>query len=164
MDIAHATIWWVAAGLAVAVELATGTFYLLMIALGLASGALAAHLGLGGAMQVVAAAAVGSGATALWHWKRMQHPRSLPARENRDVNLDIGETVHVDGWAADDTARVTYRGAGWTARRQPGGPAETGAHRIVAVEGNWLVVAPSQAGSLLTSCTAADDTSTRSLS
>ncbi|MFM9917137.1 MAG: NfeD family protein [Rhizobacter sp.] len=142
MDIAHATIWWVAAGLAVAVELATGTFYLLMIALGLGCGALAAHLGLGGTMQVVAAAAVGSGATALWHWKRMHHPHSLPARENRDVNLDIGETVRVVEWADDRTARVAYRGTLWTARLQPGCDAHAGAHQVTAVEGNWLVVAP----------------------
>ncbi len=142
MVIAHATFWWVAAGLAVAVELATGTFYLLMIALGLASGALAAHLGLGGTMQVVAAAVVGSGATALWHWKRMQHPRSLPARENRDVNLDIGETVQVLEWAADRTARVVYRGTGWTARLKPDCTPSLGSHQVIAVEGNWLVVAP----------------------
>jgi len=147
MDFAHATFWWVAAGLAVAVELATGTFYLLMIALGLACGALAAHLGLGGSMQVTVAAVVASGATALWHWKRMQHPHSLPARENRDVNLDIGETVQVVDWASDLTARVSYRGTAWTARLQPGCAAAAGMHRVTAVEGNWLVVAPASSAS-----------------
>ena len=30
------------------------------------------------------------------------------------MNLDIGERVHVDAWGADGTARVSYRGAGWT--------------------------------------------------
>ena len=35
------TIWWLLAGITVAVELVTGTFYLLMIALGLAAAALA---------------------------------------------------------------------------------------------------------------------------
>jgi membrane protein implicated in regulation of membrane protease activity len=39
MDLSASTYWWVAAGVAVAVELATGTFYLLMIALGLAGAA-----------------------------------------------------------------------------------------------------------------------------
>ncbi len=142
MDFSHATIWWVAAGLAVATELATGTFYLLMIAFGLACGGLAAVLGFGGAMQIAAAAIVGSGATALWHWKRRQHPRSAPARENRDVNLDIGETVHVVEWAADRTARVAYRGTAWTARLKPGCSPSPGSHQVIAVEGNWLVVAP----------------------
>ena len=40
-----ATVWWVLAGIAVAVELSTGTFYMLMLALGLAAGAIASHLG-----------------------------------------------------------------------------------------------------------------------
>ena len=40
---AESTIWWLMAGSAVAVELVTGTFYLLMLAIGLASAALAAH-------------------------------------------------------------------------------------------------------------------------
>ncbi len=137
-----ATLWWIAAGAAVAIELATGTFYLLMIAVGLASAAVAAHLGLNGTAQIALAAIVGSGATALWHWSRKRHPHSAPARENRDVNLDIGVTVQVTEWAADRTARVTYRGAGWTARLQPGCAAAPGLHEVIAVEGNWLVVAP----------------------
>ncbi len=138
----QATLWWMAAGAAVAIELATGTFYLLMIALGLASGAVAAYAGLNDTAQIVVAAIVGSGATALWHWSRKRHPHSLPARENRDVNIDIGEAVQVTEWAADRTARVTYRGTGWTARLKPGCAASLGQHQVIAVEGNWLVVAP----------------------
>lgn len=145
IDMTQATWWWMAAGAAVALELGTGTFYLLMIALGLASGAVAAHAGLGSSMQIAVAALVGSGATALWHRSRMRHPHSLPSRENRDVNLDIGETVQVPAWGADHTARVTYRGTQWTARLQPGCAASAGLHRVSAVEGNWLVVAPLQA-------------------
>ena len=143
MDLSSATFWWVAAGVAVAAELATGTFYLLMIALGLAAAAIAAHLGLSSSLQIVCAAVVGAVATALWHFKRASHPRSAPAASNRDVNLDIGEAVQVTVWAADGTARVQYRGTQWTARLQPGAPQLTGAHRVTAVEGNWLVLAPS---------------------
>ena len=142
MDWNASTGWWLAAGVLVAAELATGTFYLLMIALGLCCGALAAHLGLSGTWQVAAAAAVGAGATALWHWRRYSQPRSLPARENRDVNLDIGEYVSVALWAADRTARVQHRGTDWTARLQPGFAAQPGPYKVVAVEGNWLVLAP----------------------
>ena len=142
MDISTATLWWVAAGFAVAIELATGTFYLLMIALGLAAGAVAAQLGFAVGAQVIAAAVLGGGATAFWHWRRYRQPRSAPARENRDVNLDIGECVRVDAWGADRTARVQYRGSAWTARLAPGAAAAAGEHRVVAVEGNWLVVAP----------------------
>ena len=110
MDWSAPTLWWLAAGALVAAELATGTFYLLMLALGLAAAAIASHLGLALTGQIVAAALVGGGATAAWHWHRFRQPTSAPARENRDVNLDIGERINVAEWAADRTARVPYRG------------------------------------------------------
>lgn len=142
MDISASTFWWAAAGIAVAAELTTGTFYLLMVAFGLAAAAVAAHLGGGFSAQLVTAALVGGGATALWHWKRAREPRSAPAPSNRDVNLDVGERVHVTAWAPDGTARVQYRGSTWTARLAPGAAAAPGEHRVAAVEGNWLVLAP----------------------
>jgi membrane protein implicated in regulation of membrane protease activity len=143
MDIPGATFWWVAAGLAVAAELGTGTFYLLMIALGLAAAAVAAHVGLNGSGQIAVAAIVGGGATVLWHWRRSSRaPADLPAAQNRDVNLDIGERVHVARWAADRTARVQYRGSGWTARLAPDAQPQPGEHVVTAVEGNWLILAP----------------------
>ena len=143
MEISTATGWWVAAGIAVAAELGTGTFYLLMIALGLAAAAIAAHLGATTPIQLVAAALVGGGATAFWYWhRRSRDSTDRAAHENRDVNLDIGEQVAVPGWVADGTARVQYRGSTWTARLAPGAAAISGAHRVVAVEGNWLVLAP----------------------
>jgi membrane protein implicated in regulation of membrane protease activity len=142
MELSMSTAWWVLAGVAIAAELATGTFYLLMVALGLAAAAIAAHLGLSTSLQITTAAVVGGGATAFWHWRRMQHPRSAPVAENRDVNLDIGERVNVTAWAADRTAKVSYRGSTWTARLQPGAPITSGEHVVKAVEGNWLVLAP----------------------
>ncbi|MGE4243004.1 NfeD family protein [Ramlibacter sp.] len=135
-----ATVWWLMAGAAVGVELVTGTFYLLMIALGFAAGALAAHAGIGLAMQIVAAAVVGGGAVAAWHVQRERKPAELPAGANRDVNLDVGETVHVDAWDADGTATVRYRGAQWSVLAHPGAPPSPGAHRVREVVGNRLVV------------------------
>jgi membrane protein implicated in regulation of membrane protease activity len=142
MSFSAATIWWVLAGVVVVAELATGTFYLLMIALGLAAAAVTAHLGSPLAAQIAAAAIIGGGATALWHWRRFRNPRSAPASSNRDVNLDIGAHVLVDAWAADRTTRVNYRGAGWPARLAPGAAPMSGQHEVVAVEGNWLVLSP----------------------
>ncbi|HEX7436491.1 MAG TPA: NfeD family protein [Caldimonas sp.] len=143
MDLSNASVWWIAAGVAVAAELATGTFYLLMIALGLAAGALAAQFGSAEGMQFVAAAIVGGGATAFWHWRRVSRAGpALPTARDRDVNLDIGERVHVSAWADDGTARVSYRGSTWAARLQPGAPPVAGEHVVAAVEGNWLVLAP----------------------
>ena len=143
MDLSNASVWWVAAGVAVAAELGTGTFYLLMIALGLVAGAIAAHFGLGESVQLVAAALVGGGATAAWHWRRRLRagPRLDVARD-RDVQLDVGERVHVAAWGADRTARVRYRGSMWSARLAPGAHATPGDYAVAAVEGIWLVLAP----------------------
>ena len=142
MDLSASTLWWLLAGIAVAAELMTGTFYLLMVALGLAAAALTAYGGVATGVQIVVAAIVGGGATAVWHWKRAQHPKSAPFQENRDVNLDIGERVHVTAWDAEGTSRITYRGSTWQARIQPGAVASPGTYRVAAVEGNWLVLAP----------------------
>ena len=137
---AESTIWWLLVGTAVAVELATGTFYLLMLAIGLAAGALAAHVGAPLAAQLIAAAVVGGGAVAGWHLKRGKRPDEPIASANRDVNLDIGEVVQIDAWNRDGTASVKYRGANWTVIPVEGAIPVTGPHRVREVVGNRLVV------------------------
>jgi membrane protein implicated in regulation of membrane protease activity len=144
MDLAASTVWWLAAGLAVVAELSTGTFYLLMIALGLVAGAVAAHAGLGLAAQIAIAALVGGGATAAWHFARSRRPAPASARTDRNVNLDIGERVQVAAWDAERSASVRHRGTAWTAHLAPGSDPQSGEHVIVAVEGNWLVLAPAK--------------------
>ena len=141
---ADATLWWIAAGVLVAAELVTGTFYLLMLALGLAAGALAAHAGLGLTSQVFVAALFGGGAALGWHLWRRRHPLAPAAGANRDVNLDVGETVHIAAWNADGTASVRYRGATWTVIPNAGkAPGASGTYRIVEMRGSQLVVEPS---------------------
>ena len=142
MEIPGATFWWVAAGIAVAAELGTGTFYLLMIALGLAAAAVAAQVGVSVTAQLAIAALVGGGATVAWHWRRARQCSDEPAATNRDVNLDIGLRVQVDGWSNERTARIRHRGTEWTARLAPGVEAGSGEHIVSAVEGNWLILTP----------------------
>lgn len=137
---AQSTLWWLLAGTAVAVELITGTFYLLMLAIGLAAGALAAHAGAGVPAQLVAAAAVGGAAVALWHSRRRRRPAGPAAAANPAVNMDVGETVQVQAWNEDGTASVKYRGANWTVVALEGSVHGTGAHRVREVIGNRLVV------------------------
>jgi len=137
---AQSTLWWLLAGTAVAVELITGTFYLLMLAIGLVAGALAAHAGASLPAQLVTAAVVGGAAVALWHVKRRHDPAALAAAANRDVNMDVGETVQVHAWNEDGTATVKYRGANWTVVALEGSVHGTGAHRVREVVGNRLVV------------------------
>ena len=132
--------WWIAAGVAVGAELVTGTFYLLMVAVGLAAGALAAHLGANTTWQLVVSAVVGAAALLGWYYWRKGHPKDAPAESNRDVNLDVGETIHVERWQPDGTAQVRYRGAQWAVVSADGATSLTGAHRVVRVEGNRLIV------------------------
>ncbi len=132
--------WWVLAGVLVAAELATGTFYLLMLALGAASGALASFMGFAAAAQLACAALVAITATAVWHWRRARSPRSAPAESNPDVNLDIGQVVEVHAWDARVQTQVKHRGSLWQAAFIGEGPAEPGAHVIAAVTGNQLLL------------------------
>ncbi len=141
MDWNAATPWWLAAGALVAAELASGTFYLLMLALGAAAAAIAAHAGLAGSGQWLAAAAVGAGATAAWHLKRARSPRSAPVEHNRDVNIDIGERVRVEAWSTDGSARVQYRGSTWAVRFAGTGAPQPGEHVIVSVQSGHLGLA-----------------------
>jgi len=140
MDLSGATWWWIAAGVLVAAELESGTFYLLMLALGMAAGALGAHAGLALTAQFVLAALVGGGAIVAWRAKRSHDPAPEPAASNRNVNLDIGSHVHIAQWNADGTARVQYRGAPWDVRYQGGGTPAPGEYTIRALDGNCLLV------------------------
>ncbi len=140
MDWSGATGWWVATGVLVAAELAVGTFNLLMLALGMAAGALAAHAGLALPAQLVLAALVGGGAVVAWRTKRSRDPAPEPAASNRNVNLDIGSKVHVVHWNADGSARVQYRGAGWDVRYQGQGVPAAGEYTIRALDGSCLLV------------------------
>lgn len=137
---AESSIWWLLTGAAIVVELITGTFYLLMLAVGFAAAALAAHLGAHLTMQLVAAAFIGGGAVIAWHQLRGKKMRGEPAQSNQDVNMDIGQTVQVDGWNPDGTASVKYRGAVWTAELFRGSNQATGAYRVVQVVGSRLVL------------------------
>ena len=128
------------AAVLVAGELATGTFYVLMLAIGCVFGALASYTQVGFLEQVVIAMLVVGGAVLAWHRKRMSEPARLPPQANRDINLDIGEQVPVDGWNADGTARVTYRGSSWNARYIGDGPAAPGLHVIVEMRHNELAL------------------------
>ena len=134
--------WLVGAGILVIAELFTGTFYLLMIAIGLGAGALAAASGASGSVQTFVAAAVGLAATAILHRSRFGRPARTDASRDRNVNLDIGQRVAVAEWQ-QGRARVMYRGALWDVELGPGALAEAGDFRIVEVRGSRLIVANS---------------------
>lgn len=137
------SFWLVAAGATAILELFTGTFYLLMIAIGLATGALAALAGAGTPAQTIVAALVGLVATAVLRRSKFGRPTRSDTARDPNVNLDIGQTVNVPQWQ-DGTARVMYRGAQWDVELAPGAHALTapGQYTIREVRGSRLIVAP----------------------
>ncbi len=135
-----ATLWWAAAGLLVVAELATNTFYLLMLALGAVAGAVAAHAGSGPVGQMVAAAIVGAAAVAGWRLKRQNRGPRLPPAQVRAVNRDIGSHVTVADWNAEGEAEVHYRGARWQARHVGSGAPVPGVHVIRGIDGQTLLL------------------------
>lgn len=137
---AESTMWWIAAGAMVALELFTGTFYLLMLSIGLVAGAVAAHAGASLTTQLIAAAVVGGGAVLACYFARRRRPGDPSPRSERSVNLDVGEVVQVPGWNADGTAQIRYRGAQWTVIHRPGITPQPGPHRVVELVGSRLVV------------------------
>lgn len=133
---------WIVAGFALVIaELVSGTFYLLVIAVGAFTGALAAWLGGNVLMQAIAGSAVAIvGAFLVHHW------HAAHRKDDGQANfLDKGQPVVLEGWANESAriARVRYRGTSWDARlaRSDEHPAPGTTLYIQAQEGNTLVVA-----------------------
>lgn len=138
-------IWFVLAGALIVAELFTGTFYLLMIALGVAAGGGAALAGALVEWQLLAAAAVGIAAVLLLRRSRFGRLRKSDAATDPNVILDIGQSVDVAAWqqhGSQHVARVPYRGALWDVELQAGHHAVPGAFVIREIRGSRLIVAP----------------------
>lgn len=133
--------WLGLAGIVVILEMFTGTFYLLMIAIGLTAGAIAALAGMGGEVQLVAAAIVGVIATYGLRRSKWGRLSRRDAARDPNVNLDIGRALVVDAWNDDGrTARAMYRGALWDVELEHDGQARPGAFVIREVCGSRLIV------------------------
>lgn len=135
-------VWLGAAGALVVLEMVSGTFYLLMIAVGLTVGGIASLAGLGATLQYLLAAATAVAGIAFLYRRRSGPGARKAAQRNPDINLDIGQTLQVAAWNADGkTARADYRGAGWDVELEPGSQPTPGTFVIREIRGNRLVVA-----------------------
>lgn len=129
-------IWWALAGVLVAAELLTGTFYLLAVGVAFAVGGVASWLGAGPAVQLLVAAVVAiAGALAAHRW------RTTRAHPPAEKPWDIGQAVQVRAWQPDGTARVAYRGTLWSAELASPDTARADTMYIVAIRGTTLVIA-----------------------
>ncbi|SAL64871.1 NfeD family protein [Caballeronia peredens] len=132
--------WWVSAGVLIVLELFTGTFYLLMVALGFIAGGIAHVMGALPHVQFGAAALVALIAVVVLRRSRFGNWKRRDASRDAGVNLDIGATVQVDEWH-DGRARTLYRGAQWDVELAPGETEGARWYCITALDGNRLVVA-----------------------
>jgi membrane protein implicated in regulation of membrane protease activity len=139
-------IWFIAAFALVGAELMAGTFYLLVIGLGLAAGGVAALCGVEFGVQVAVAALLSVAGIVIL---RKTRAGAMLRRGGPQVSMDVGQTVHVIERRADGSLRVDYRGSQWDAEADeplPEGPAKTiGTLYIRAVRGTKLIVSAQRA-------------------
>lgn len=141
----HGLFWWIGAGVLIVAELMTGTFYLLMIALGFLAGVLSFELGAPLDAQLVIAALVALVAVIALRRSRFgRRRRMVDASTDPGVNLDIGSTVTVAAWH-EGRARTMYRGAEWDVELAPGEPEDAHLYEIKAVRGSCLILAARRA-------------------
>jgi membrane protein implicated in regulation of membrane protease activity len=138
--------WLVIAGIMIVLELFTGTFYLLMISLGMLAGALVAWFGWTVEFQVITAAIVGALATILLRRSRFGASSKISANRNPNVNLDIGQLIQISDWQKVSanlyTARAMHRGALWDVAYEGQAEPEPGSYKIVEIRGSQLIVEP----------------------
>ena len=148
----NSVTWLIVMSVVVGFELFTGTFYLLMIATGMATGALLAFLGCSVEWQFIGAGVVGSIATIALRRSKFGARNRVKASRDPNVNLDIGQTVQVEVWQGVNsgehtlyTARALYRGAQWDIELHATQPTASqlpsaGQYKIVEMRGSRLVV------------------------
>ena len=134
--------WWLAALVLGIVEMLTGTFYLLVLALGCVAGGAVALAGGSPTVQLLATAACSiAGWAVIWR-RRRAGARRVDA--HADLVLDVGARIQIEHWDEPHRTIARYRGSAWQVElADPGGPAgRPGPHVIRGVTGNRLVVTP----------------------
>ena len=130
-------IWAILGLTLVIVELLTGTFYLLMLAVAAFGAALAAWLGQGfGVQTVVAAVIAAAGCYGVHVYRAKNAKEQMP-------NVDAGQPANFESWVDQGTrlARVSYRGASWEALVQgEESPAAGAIVYVLTTQGNTLHV------------------------
>jgi membrane protein implicated in regulation of membrane protease activity len=127
--------WFVLALILVGLEMATGTFYLLVVSIALAIGGAAAYFGLGISAQFALASLAGvAGVILLRRWK------DGGTVDKASQSLDAGQPVKVLNWRDDGTARVFYRGTEWDAELESKDSGQEGVFYIKDIRGSVLVL------------------------
>ena len=127
--------WFLLALGLIMLELATGTFYMLVVGLALAVGGFAAYFGLSFPTQLTLSGFAGVAGTLIL---RRMHRDKVSAEPNQ--SLDIGQAVQRVTWLPNGNARAIYRGAEWTAEAESSDTPREGTLYIKALRGSTLIL------------------------
>ncbi len=137
MFISGTVLWFILALIVAAVEMVTGTAYLLAVMFACAAAGAAGWLGFDASWQFAVCALVTVAGCALAHLlRRRRHPEA-----EKLMHLDEGERIRVEAVGTGGTAVVQYRGAPWIACAESGELAP-GIWIIARVDGTRLILRP----------------------
>ncbi len=132
---AHYTLWFMLALALLGVEMATGTFYMLVLSGAVALGGVAALAGWELHTQLSLAGIAGVAGIVMLRRLRKSHPADAA-----NIGIDIGQPVRVVSWNEDGTARVQYRGAEWDAEPESTHTPHEATLYIKAMQGSKLIL------------------------
>ena len=138
-------IWFGLGGLCLILEALSGTFYLLLVALGLFAAGLVAYFDWSLWHQLAGFITVSVIGLLLLTQRRVERKRSnRSATSDVNVNLDSGMLVDVSEWKPQGRTEVLHRGVRWQAALSPtvSEPALPGQYTIVDLQGVTLILAP----------------------
>ena len=127
--------WFLLAFGLMALEMMTGTFYLLVLGIALGIGGAAALFGLSMPLQYTLSAVAGIVGTVILRRVRRGMVSSAP-----NQSLDIGQQVQAVTWREDGTARAQYRGSAWEAEPESAEMPRVGSLYIKALRGSTLIL------------------------
>jgi membrane protein implicated in regulation of membrane protease activity len=127
--------WFLLALALIMLEMATGTFYMLVVGLALAVGGFAAYFGLSFPTQLTLSGLAGVAGTLIL--RRIRRDK-VSAESNQ--SLDIGQAVQSVSWLPNGYARAIYRGAEWAAEAESSNTPREGTFYIKALRGSTLIL------------------------
>lgn len=138
-------IWFILVGVCLILELLTGTFYLLFLALGLLAGGVVSGLGFSIYIQIIAFITTSMLCIfGLRVFGMSKKGNGHHTGKNSSLNLDVGTLLSVTQWDSPRKTKVSYRGAQWQAILADSIPGDAlpGDYIISDIQGLVLVLSP----------------------
>jgi membrane protein implicated in regulation of membrane protease activity len=132
----EAYVFWFLLGLVLlGVEMVSGTFYLLVVAIAAAVAGVAAWFGMAMAGQLILSALTGIAGILI-----LRRSKGNQLVDASNASFDIGQPVRIIKWKEDGSARVIYRGAEWDARLETAETPIDGTLYIASMQGSSLIL------------------------